>query len=240
MSSGSNDDVRHDPPVGVDLGDAERLGVECLGPLVAAEEADTTEHKALAAGRNDGQTSVRAQCRRSPACLRYRRLDRVGYLHSPPDGDRRWRGHRRVVPPWRPSRGPRSSPKRCGDLTCRVFQPRRRWIQLVEAGERGVDVGLVEELAAVHQVAFDRQKSIVPPLGVEALLRGPMRRVGDDCSEIAQPMHGLDVDAEVRREVPSGTEVAVRSPGANDLRRRWSMFTQSGVVAGSSCRLSAA
>ena len=30
------------------------------------------------------------------------------------------------------------------------------------------------------------------------------------------------------------------SPGANDIPRRWSMFTQSGVVAGCSRRLSAA
>ena len=28
-----------------------------------------------------------------------------------------------------------------------------------------------------------------------------MRRVGDDCSEVTQPMHGFDVDMEVWREV---------------------------------------
>ena len=33
-----------------------------------------------------------------------------------------------------------------------------------------------------------------PPLGVEALLRGPCADVGDDRSEVAQPMHSLDVD----------------------------------------------
>ena len=51
------------------------------------------------------------------------------------------------------------------------------------------------------------RSSIDPPLGVEALLRGPMRRLGDDRSEVAQPMHSLDVDTEVRREVPRGTDV---------------------------------
>src|ERR1700739_3304122 len=30
--------------------------------------------------------------------------------------------------------------------------------------------------------------------------------MGDDCSETAEPMHRLDVDAEVWREVPKGTE----------------------------------
>ena len=46
-------DARRDPVVGVDLDDAEHLGVERLGPLVAAREADTTEGEALPAGRND-------------------------------------------------------------------------------------------------------------------------------------------------------------------------------------------
>ena len=42
---------------------------------------------------------------------------------------------------------------------CRVFQPRRRSAEFVEPGERGVEICLVEELAAVDQVAFDRQRS---------------------------------------------------------------------------------
>ena len=78
--------------------------------------------------------------------------------------------------------------------------------ELVEPRERGVEVCLVEELAAVDQVAFDRQNVDLPPLGVEALLRGPIRRLGDDRSEVAQPMHSLDVDADVRRDVPRGTD----------------------------------
>ena len=48
-------DERRDPVVGVDLDDAEHLGVERLGPLVAARQADTTEGEALPAGRNDGR-----------------------------------------------------------------------------------------------------------------------------------------------------------------------------------------
>ena len=35
-------DACHDPLVGVDLDDAEHLGVECVGPLVAAREAGTS------------------------------------------------------------------------------------------------------------------------------------------------------------------------------------------------------
>ena len=56
MSSRSNVTTCHDPVVGVDLDDAEHLGVERLGPLVSAREADTTEGEALPAGRDDGLT----------------------------------------------------------------------------------------------------------------------------------------------------------------------------------------
>ena len=42
-----------------------------------------------------------------------------------------------------------------------------------------------------------------------------MRHMGDDRSEVAQPMHGLDVDVEVRVESHEARMYAVRSPGAN-------------------------
>ena len=67
---------------------------------------------------------------------------------------------------------------------CRVFQPRCRPAELVEPRERGVEVCLVEELAAADHIAFDRQEVDFPPLGVEALLRDPMRHMGDDRSEV--------------------------------------------------------
>ena len=78
----------------------------------------------------------------------------------------------------------------------------------VRTRKRCVEVGLVENLEAADQVAFDREDVDHPPLGVEALWRGPVRRVGDDRSEVAKPMHGLDVDVDVGDEVlQSGTEV---------------------------------
>ena len=127
-----------------------------------------------------------------------------------------------------------------GHLACRVFQPRCRPAELIEPRERGVQVCLVEDLAAVDHVAVDRQEVDTPPLGVEALARGTMPRMGEDRAEVAQPMHDLDVDSDVLVEVPTGTEVCDESPGANAVPVRWSMLTQSGVVAGSSRLLSAA
>ena len=50
-------------------------------------------------------------------------------------------------------------------------------------------------------------------------------RPGEDRSEIGQPMHSLDVDPEVRREVPHGTEH--RGLRRRDHRReRWSMVDE--------------
>jgi len=40
-----------------------------------------------------------------------------------------------------------------------------------------------------------------------------MRRMGDDCSEIAQPMHNLDVGLDVLVEVPPGTDVGDQFTG---------------------------
>ena len=54
-----------------------------------------------------------------------------------------------------------------------VLELRRRRAELVEPRERGVEVCLVEKLAAVDQVAVDRQKYGGSPLGVEALSRVP-------------------------------------------------------------------
>ncbi len=85
---------------------------------------------------------------------------------------------------------------------CGVFQPRRRSAELVEPRDRGVEVSLVEYLAAADHVTFDRQQDDLPPLGVEAFSRGPCAGVTYDCAEIIQPMHSLDIDIDVWREVP--------------------------------------
>ena len=68
------------------------------------------------------------------------------------------------------SRAAKYALKRSVHLACRVFQPRRRTTEFIEPRERGVDVCLVEYLAAIDLVAFDRQNVHLPPLGVEALL----------------------------------------------------------------------
>ena len=79
-------------------------------------------------------------------------------------------------------------------------------MQLLKAGERGVEVCLVENFATGYPVAFDGQEVDRPPLGVEALLRGPMALMGYDRPETVEPMHRLDVDLQGWREVPNRAE----------------------------------
>ena len=74
-------------------------------------------------------------------------------------------------------------------------------LQFFEAGERGVEVCLVEYFAAAEEVTLDRENLDHSPLGVKALLRGPLQRLGHDGSDFAEPMHRLDVDVDVRGEV---------------------------------------
>ena len=96
---------------------------------------------------------------------------------------------------------------------CRVFQPRRRRLQFFEPRERGVEVCLVEYLGAVDQFAFNRENRDPAPLGIKPLLRGPMCRVSDDCSEVAQPMHGLDIGLVVLVVVRPGVDVCDQVAG---------------------------
>ena len=152
MSSGSNSDARRDPVVGVDLDDVEHLGVERLGPLVAAREADTTEDEALPAGRNDGRRHVRdPEVGDGPHVRDLRHPDRVGRPRSPPDDDRPVEMSSASISAMASqSRAAKYVLEALGHLACRVFQPRRRTAEFVEPGERGVEVCLVEDFAAAR------------------------------------------------------------------------------------------
>ena len=116
-------------------------------------------------------------------------------------------------------RGPLASreghPKALVRSACRVFQPRRRSMQLLKTSQRGVDVCLVEDFAAVDQIAFDcqnidpRHSASKPSCEVPC----PPR---DDRSAVAQPMHGLDVDAALGGSCDA-RRYAAASPGANAI-----------------------
>ena len=88
-----------------------------------------------------------------------------------------------------------------------VLQVRRCDIELVEPCERGVEVCLVEDLAVVDQVAFEHQDGDLLPFGGETLFRSPAGRVGDDRTQVAQPMHSHDADVDVGRDVPCRTDI---------------------------------
>ena len=91
-------DERRDPVVGVDLDDAEHLGVERLGLLIAAREAGTTEGEALPAGRDDGRRQVLDPELGGRPHVRDLGIPTVSDARrSPPDGDRRWKCRRPVI-----------------------------------------------------------------------------------------------------------------------------------------------
>ena len=52
-------------------------------------------------------------------------------------------------------------------LGCRVFQPRCRPAEFVEAGERGVEIGFVENLVAVNLIAADYEEARYTPFSIQ-------------------------------------------------------------------------
>ena len=168
---GVEHDDRRDPVVGVDLDEGEHLGVERLGSLVAARSTRTSEDEALPAGRNDGRRHVRDADVGGRPHVRDFGVPTTSDpgVHDPTaivDGYvvGQHLGHRVPVA------GREVRLEALVHSACRVFQLRRRPAEFVEPRERGVEVCLVEELAAVDQVAVDRREADLPPLGVEALL----------------------------------------------------------------------
>ena len=83
-------DMRGDPIVGVDLDNIEHLGMEGLGPLVAARHASATESEALPAGRDDGRRHIRDPDVGDRPHVRDVEVSTVQDFRRPqPDGDRR-------------------------------------------------------------------------------------------------------------------------------------------------------
>ena len=96
---------------------------------------------------------------------------------------------------------------------CGVLQLRRGLAQFVEPGDRGIEICLVEKFGAVDQIAFSRDDFQNSPLGVETLLRGPFSNLSENRSKIVEPVHSLDVGAELLLEIPTGTDVCGHVPG---------------------------
>src|SRR5262245_53196856 len=92
-------------------------------------------------------------------------------------------------------------------LSCGVLQLWRGRIEFVKPCDRFVDVGFVEQFGTVEPITADRQNDDLPPLCVESFSRRPIRRMGYHRSEVAQSMHGRNVDTYIRRDVPRCTDV---------------------------------
>ena len=146
MSSRSNSDARRDPMVGVDLDDAEHLGVELALRYVAARGRYAVKAETLPADRDDRRRYIRldlGEARMSAICS-------IATMSNPDVHDPTAIVGANIFGEELchrvPVAGREVRPEAFVDSACRVFQLRRRTAQLVEAGERGVEVGLVEDV----------------------------------------------------------------------------------------------
>ena len=151
-------DCRCDPLVGVDLDDVQDIEAELLGLPTAARESSTSEDDVIPTGRY----GIRRLCSAEISCYP-EVLDegvppglQVGVYHPTAVVESDVVNHhlRHGVP----VAGGESLQKAIGHLACRVFEPPRRLPEFVEPHERGVEVRLVEELAAIDPVTFDRRE----------------------------------------------------------------------------------
>ena len=156
MSSGSNT-TRAAIRLSASISTMPSISASNASVLVAAREADTSEGEALPAGRNDG----RRRCSRPDLGDRshVRDVD-ISTVSDPGVHDPTAIVDENVVGQYlrhaRPSRGPRSTSRSARPLGLPRFPAAAPAAEFVEPRERGVEVCLVEDFAAVDQVAFDR------------------------------------------------------------------------------------
>ena len=134
------------------------FGLERVGWLIVTRVADTRERDAHPPGRNNDRLAGR-----EPEVGGHPEIfDRgIATVWIPPFTTRRRsstvKSAASVVRHRGPVVGREVRQAAFAHSACRVFQPPRRRLQFLEASERGVEVCLVEDFAAVDHVAFDRQ-----------------------------------------------------------------------------------
>ena len=162
MSSGSKR-RRHDPVVGIDLDDAEHLNGELTRAEVAIRGTDTTEGKALPAGRDDGRRMSVARPLPRPACSR----SLASRPRKTPAFTTRRRSsctdtRRRAIRPSRPVAGCEGVPKSVRSTWLAAFSSRRACgcssSKRASAASRSASSN---SSTAADQVAFDGERLII-------------------------------------------------------------------------------
>ena len=213
----------------------ERL--RCGTPRAAWSRPETRlrEGEAVAAGRDNGRLEVLdARGRRPLASSRFWHPDRVGSQRSPPGDDR----HGEVV-------GHRASAMRVPVAGREHASGSARHTWLAAFSSRGAAVLSSSNLASAASMSASSKSS-------QRLIRSPSTvRTGSSrhsaskpscevpcaawvttAAEVAQPMHGLDVDARSGVRSHAARTYAFRSPGANAVTAPVVDVHPVGVVAG--------
>ena len=154
MSSSVEPDTAAIAFVGVDLDDVEHVGVELFGRDRGRPRTRLRARRAPRVAMTIDVENVRRD-RRRLACSRSRHLDLVESRRSPRDDDH-LKCRRPASRSCRPSPGPEVRQNR-SRLGLRRFPAAARRPQFSNLRERGVEICLVEDLAAVDQVAVDRR-----------------------------------------------------------------------------------
>jgi hypothetical protein len=197
--------MRHDPLVGVNLDNAEHFDAEITLRQVAVWGTDTGQGEALSAERNDGR---RYTCHSLGKSSNIRDHGIAAFpdtdiRHAPVIVDKTIVGQHLGY--CQPISGSDMGKEAVCCSARRILWGAHLRAQFLKAGERGVYVCLVKNLVAADPTVFEGQQLDHSPLGLKASLRGPTRYGCHDRSEFAQPVHSLDVHAEVRRDIPHAT-----------------------------------
>ena len=137
----------HDLSVPPDLGDAQRLALKCLCALVTGRPSDATENETLPSGRDELRNSDRDP--EVGGLTQFRNHDittrpQPGIHHATAIVAKTVVGQN--VGHRRPVLGAQVRKEAFGRLACGVLKPPCLQVQLVEPGERGVEVFLIEQL----------------------------------------------------------------------------------------------
>jgi len=76
------------------------------------------------------------------------------------------------------------------------------WLRVVESNERLIEIRLGEHFTSADAVTVKGENADLAPFGLEAFARRRAHDMRDDGTQVAQPVHRLDVNCCLWHQVP--------------------------------------